>query len=160
MRVRSLQLENFRSFEKTPEIQLDAITVLIGANNAGKSSILKSLYLMQAGGGSGFADVRAGAGVAKVSCLLRDISNESWGIAGKAQLTIKIESQDRKSGSTRFQLAPSPESYRAVSQLPSVEPHHFIIPYLSKRKTASYAEDVRRNHAMQVQPSMSNLGNV
>jgi len=38
-----------------------------------------------------------------------------------------------------------------------IDPNHFVVPYLSKRKTATYSEDVRHQFAMQVSSNMSNL---
>ncbi|MCS6897387.1 MAG: AAA family ATPase, partial [Nitrospira sp.] len=40
-------LERFRQFDKPVEIPLDPITVLIGANNSGKTAVLQGLALFQ-----------------------------------------------------------------------------------------------------------------
>ena len=71
MRVTSLQLQNFRSFENMEPIELDQINVLIGANNAGKTSILRALYLIQQGGDNIFADVF-------LEVVLKKIKNKSY----------------------------------------------------------------------------------
>ena len=44
--LKTLRLQNFKSFEDTGEIVLKPITVLAGPNSAGKSSILQSLLLL------------------------------------------------------------------------------------------------------------------
>lgn len=38
---------NFRKFKKFPTIDLGGITILVGGNNAGKSSLVKALLLMR-----------------------------------------------------------------------------------------------------------------
>lgn len=55
--LRSIQLQNFRSFDDTGRIELRKLNVLIGANNAGKSSFLSAVELflrsMKGGGSQG-----------------------------------------------------------------------------------------------------------
>src|SRR5258708_35809863 len=40
-------IERFRQFDKSVTIDLDPITVLIGANNSGKTAVLQALALFQ-----------------------------------------------------------------------------------------------------------------
>lgn len=50
-RLHKLIIKNFRSIGENPvEIELDDIVVLVGANNAGKSSILKAYELVMSEG--------------------------------------------------------------------------------------------------------------
>ncbi|MGV8109616.1 AAA family ATPase [Methanospirillum sp.] len=42
-----LQIENFKSIQNSGQIHLKPITILVGANSSGKSSILKSLLLLK-----------------------------------------------------------------------------------------------------------------
>ena len=93
MRVQSLQIKGFRSFVETPQIELDAINVLIGANNSGKSSVLRALYLLQLGSADPFADVRDLGKGGQVSIYLVDIQ----GVAGMASLANAGNGKDRKS---------------------------------------------------------------
>lgn len=66
MRVTSLQLTAFRSFVDMEPIALSAINVFIGANNSGKTSILRALYLLQQSGDAIYPDVRVGSETATV----------------------------------------------------------------------------------------------
>ena len=45
--IRSFRIKGFKRFEQETKIELDAITVLVGANNSGKSTILEALTLFQ-----------------------------------------------------------------------------------------------------------------
>ena len=47
MKLKSIRLRNFRCFEDTGEIELKPLTVLVGANSSGKSSILKFFPLLK-----------------------------------------------------------------------------------------------------------------
>jgi predicted ATPase len=47
MRITRLRIENFRQFKKPVELTLEPITVLIGLNNSGKSSVLQALNVFQ-----------------------------------------------------------------------------------------------------------------
>ncbi len=51
--LKSIGLNNFRVFKEYTEFELAPITVLTGANNSGKSSILKALLLLQENKGYG-----------------------------------------------------------------------------------------------------------
>jgi len=73
MRVVDLRLRDFRSFIDSEMIQLATINVLVGANNAGKSSVLRGLYLMQDGAGPPFGDVRVGAVSASIQMGLAEV---------------------------------------------------------------------------------------
>ncbi|MBH9722851.1 AAA family ATPase [Burkholderia contaminans] len=159
MRVTKLRLHNFRSFVDSGDIQLDAINVLVGTNNAGKSSVLRGLYLMQDGAGVPFGDVRVGAKNAIIEMTLKDTPASSpfgdlQGREGKAQ--INIQSNDRRSGNFSLHSLSGGQSIN-IPFVSSQDPAHIVIPYLSKRKTASYNEDVRLQYAMQVSSNMAFL---
>jgi len=160
MRITSLEIHNFRSFVQSGRIELDQINVLIGANNSGKSSVLKALHLMQTGVPNPAADVRVGSlqqpeMVATIGIGLSDIDRAEWHRNSKtrdAQLTIEVLAQRRAHKGTNLVVNNS-----QVGQLPNVEPDHFVVPYFSKRKTALYQEDVRDQYARQVVSDLSFL---
>jgi predicted ATPase len=45
--INSLKLDNFKAFEQTGEITISPLTVIVGKNSSGKSSILHSLLLLK-----------------------------------------------------------------------------------------------------------------
>lgn len=161
MKVTSIELVTFRSFLNSGPIELDNINILIGANNAGKSSILRALSLMQMGGNNGLPDVRIGFSTAHISISFDEIQGigtwENGAKANSRNLHIKITSTDRRSGATQLQLAYPNGAFENVNQIPNIEPNHFVVPYLSKRKVVSYNEDVRVQYAMQITPDLTFL---
>jgi hypothetical protein len=165
MRVLSLELDSFRSFIRLDRMELGDITVLIGPNNAGKSSILRALYTMQLGAPEIFADVRAGSTRAVVKIELSDISSGllvSNGIGNPESLShgvlqVELKSQDRRSGDRRLQLFRDDGAVGSVKEMPDTDPNHFIVPYTARRKTTAYDENAGEQRALQVIPSMSFL---
>ena len=139
------------------KIPFGAINVFIGANNSGKTSILRALYLMQDSSDQIYPDVRVGGQIAYVEIGLDDVSGLAWGPLGSGLLTITLNSPSRRSGSTQINFTDAYSRNHALAVLKAEDPHHFIVPFLSKRKTAGYQEDIRLQFAMQVTPSMTNL---
>lgn len=156
MRVTSLRIKNFRSILDMAPIDLGPINVLVGPNNAGKSSLLRALYAIQDGAGSFNPDIRSGSTSAQVTFRFDDVDSPSWeprgvGPSGHLVVTIKGHSldllyRDRATGEQHLE------------QLPAREPGHFIVPFLAKRKVAVYDEDVRESHALQVTADYTFLG--
>ena len=159
MRVSYLHLENFRSFESMVEIAFDQITVLIGPNNAGKSSILRALYLLQQGCETVDSDVRINAPYAQIIIHLQNIQRVGqWGISDSIDNGIVDIKKPRGSGlQLSLRSLNSKKTPNSIGQLLNREPDHFIVPYLSKRKTATYHEDVRESHALVVSNNLQFL---
>ena len=161
MRVTAIRISGFRSLEATDQIDLGSINVLIGANNAGKSSILRALYLLQQGSGTAFADVRTASGKALIEISVADVigvaAMGAAGNVGAGTFSLGYETLDRRGGQQSFNFCDAAGSNHSFAQLPAVDPNHFIVPYLSKRKTLSYNEDVRSQHALNIQPSFQFL---
>lgn len=142
MHVTHLEIRNFRSFVASGPIPLDRINVLIGENNAGKSSILKALHLLQHGHADPTSDVRVGTKqqaetVSSIAIQLSGLVDfPQWRAMGgldPATYTLNI-SAPRGGGSTVQRSLHD----ASVAPLPNVEPDHFIVPYFSKRKTNGY----------------------
>ncbi|NQY11418.1 MAG: AAA family ATPase [Flavobacteriales bacterium] len=48
MKIKSIRIENLKGFENSGKIEFSpTINVLVGANNSGKSTIIKSCYAIQ-----------------------------------------------------------------------------------------------------------------
>jgi ABC-type transport system involved in cytochrome c biogenesis ATPase subunit len=161
MRIHYLRLRNFRSFVDSGHLALGTMNVLVGANNAGKSSVLRGLYLLQEGAGQTPADIRVDANQATIDIMFA--GNTAPYLHANLNLQeglvrISMSTHDHRNGSSTFVTANiNGEAERTTSLIPGVDPHHFVVPYLSKRKTAAFSEDVRHSSAMQVSHQMVNL---
>lgn len=163
MRISSLDIQDFRSFRelKNP-LEFGSINVLVGANNSGKSSILKAIHLIQDGAELSPLDVRIGAIGSKITIGLTDVLGISmWGGLGSSgDLSMDIQltgSADRRSIGVVRTLRHDRNGSSTVGGLQPVEPEHFVIPYFSKRKTVSFSEDVRNDYALTVAPNLMYL---
>ena len=71
--INTITLENFKSYEKEIKINLGKITVLIGPNNSGKSSILQALILLSKSGYStNYILNRNSTGIVPHHCTIGD----------------------------------------------------------------------------------------
>src|SRR5947209_2013248 len=71
MWVSSIEINNIKSFEASGTINLDRkMNILLGANNSGKSTILRVLYLIQNANSLTPSDVRIGA-APNASCFVK-----------------------------------------------------------------------------------------
>lgn len=158
MHVSRIELHNYRSFHRMEGISLDAINVLIGPNNSGKSSIIRAIANLQDGMEEPFADVRIGSNKAEIHLHLENIEGLRDDIRGmRGRVTISIESTDRRNGGRDMTLTLSSGSSMPMKRIKNVAPNHFIVPYLSRRKASVYSEDVRLQNISQVGSNMSFL---
>lgn len=160
MKITSLQLSNFRSFEAMGPIDLGQMNILVGPNNSGKTSILRALHLLQQGCMSAFPEVRVNSTKADViiGFVENDVSKFLWTGMDSGFFRIEVSSGDRNTGNTLLWVMAGTGNTTAINQqIPNLEPNHFIVPYLSKRKATYYQEDVRNEHALRVTNDMSYL---
>ena len=61
MYLKKLGLENFRKFKDYQEFEFKPITILVGPNNSGKSSLIKALLLLQENLINGLDDLKFGS---------------------------------------------------------------------------------------------------
>lgn len=163
MKVKNIRLQRFRSFVDSGVIELAQINVIIGRNNSGKSSILRGLHNLQNGLQDPFADVRVGGGQATIDITLSDAKgpSRSWGNLGKgfnASFKMTLESRDRRGGG--FQSSLEPQGRPALNgdlRFEAVEPENFIVPFLSKRKSATYDQSSSEQLANEVPLDASKL---
>jgi predicted ATP-dependent endonuclease of OLD family len=156
MNITSLKLQDFRSFVSFDAIQFSNINVLVGANNSGKSTILKAIHLLQTGGTDVYADIRKGASHSVIELGFDNINNASgWptGLNGHGVATLQLQVNQ----SLTFTLSMQNGINSAVGQVPNAEPHNLVVPFLSKRKTVSYNEDIRKQYSVAVESNMGNL---
>lgn len=67
--IKSVEIRNYKSIE-TANLKLGPVTVLIGENNVGKSSLLRAMYLAQYGSEFEPSEVRIGATAAEGTLVL------------------------------------------------------------------------------------------
>ncbi|MGP1718236.1 MAG: ATP-dependent nuclease [Methylophilus sp.] len=149
MRVTHLNIKGFRSIESSPKaIVLNNLNILVGANNAGKSSIIKALHLLQTGSINP-EDIRAGHEAYTVNIYLKDIPSGHLILKNKPWSSAEFSIYYDRKGKLSFSLTQG-ENASNTEQVPNKEPVHFVVPFLAKRKTASFAQDVRQEYALSI----------
>jgi hypothetical protein len=143
MKISHIHISNFRCFDAV-DMELGDITVLIGPNNSGKSSVLRAISFIQAGSSSSLSDIRAGATASSIRLTCDELSNlkrvdTSQRSFGRS-LTISIE---RNSEGIKI----SDNSGAHLKQCAAEEPENSIVPYYSKRKINGFTEEVRGHYA-------------
>jgi predicted ATPase len=158
MRVETISLTNFRSFVDSGSIELTDITLLIGANNSGKSSVLRGLALLQQNSKVTPADVRMGESTATVRIGLSAMLPPLPGSPHDGVYEATLQTPDRRGWSQQiFQVRSVNGGVGGAAPLPAIAPHHFIVPFLTSRKVMTYNEDVREQNALQINDTMTFL---
>ncbi len=188
MYVKQLRLVNIRSFKDTTIEFYPGINLLVGHNNSGKSTIIKSLYKLQDFESIGLDDVRKKANIGRLLTIIDDINaNEKShfpvfknGEESETAVNVHFEMSTLKSKPTlngSFHFRPSiqhiikedgevffpgrPDTNMAARvQFNSFPQNHgnFIYPFFSNRKTRFY----NTQFAGQSEPFsiLNNLGNI
>lgn len=163
MWIAKLQLNNIRGFVDVHSLDLSKnINLFVGQNNAGKSTILSALLSLQRRVLSHF-DVTVGTDMGHIILTVR---NPGGYIPGLDQSTVNMGVDSIKliihrNGSLSSNVfRPSKnETFGNVNEIPNVEPHNAIYPYLSKRKSVNYIEEIREQHSNSVSGSLETLYN-
>ncbi len=122
-------LTNVRSFEKADVNLSKGINVLVGANNSGKSTILHAVGSIQDNRLLGAKDIKIRKKDGSIDLFLEDDVKRYFPIAGNPY-RYNLRGQNQTLGGN------------PVNQITAIEPKNFIYPYLSKRKTAGYNEQI------------------
>jgi predicted ATPase len=159
MKIERIRITNLRSIADA-ELDVGPITLLVGKNNAGKSTILRAMNAIQEGGQLSPKDVRLGQSHAKVILNLAEVdTSEHWDgqlpSAAYAQLDFDV---DRSIGQSAMTLrAPVDFGEVSVSPISTRAEQSFIVPFLSMRRVVTYSEAINEAQGMSITPNFSNL---
>src|SRR5260370_4018841 len=156
MWVSSLQLDNIRSFAASGDIALSKnINILLGANNAGKSTIIMALYLLQQNRFN-LEDIRIGEMASSGYIRLEDVNHPHFQqfLQGNPSPLVLQLFANRTNNNT-FQLKVN--DTQGFNPVPPVQPQNFIYPYLSKRKVQGYTQEVNLQREREVGDNLVNL---
>jgi hypothetical protein len=162
MKIRELRLFGIRCFEDTGDIALDQkCNIFVGKNNAGKSTILKSILGLQ---GFPFDDVDIRPGHHSTSsyltfCFDGIVASDYFSNGlNQFQGSLRILSHyrgndDPYSGSEVQRMILNPHQ----QFFPVSRPHHTIVPFLAKRKAVQFSEDISLNSQSTLSGTLSSL---
>lgn len=159
MWVSSLEINNIKSFAASGAISLDKkMNIILGANNSGKSTILRVLYQMQNQASLTISDIRIGATDASAYLALEEVDNSNIANLMNRGYGPGIHiSGSRLSGPGSLQVVMKSGSAENALSINVMEPNNFIYPYLSKRKVQGYDRQSTRQRSEQVTDNLEFL---
>ena len=151
MKITALKLDNVKGFQNASIVKAsNTINIFIGANNAGKSTILNSIFLLQRNVLTA-QDITIGRDYGTVTLFyqgshLRVDSNTAFD-----RIIFNLHSGSNYYGFTNGN--PS-NSFNIIQDS---EPYNLIYPYLSKRKVLNFVEVMNEANANSVAGNFTNL---
>jgi len=145
MKITAITIENIRGFQKVDKTEFsDSINVLIGPNNAGKSTILHSIFHLQRSVLKP-RDVTIGKSGGEIELFFKgehpSISISREYDRFQLNITTGQKSYGNVNGKTRVFSVPN---------FPESEPNNIIYPYLSKRKVDKFDITINESNAKSV----------
>lgn len=162
MWISSVELENIKSFEHSVRIHLTKnINILIGPNNAGKSTIIKALHMLQNSGNRlNTSDMRIGQNTANATITLEEVNDpdlRSYFRLDREFLPTVYFPMNKQGNQPPVVVSATGSRQQIGELIQNQEPNNFIYPYLSKRKVTAYSQTVDRSSTIVVHDNLQNL---
>ncbi len=158
MRVTSVRIADLKSIRDSGLLELGPITLFVGRNNTGKSTVLRALHQLQSTGPADASQVRFGADQIRLEMTLTNVNGVHWGqgdLKGDGSLQSVFA---RHTGAlTQSMRLPEIGSQVGLGVIQAVEPQYFIVPYLASRKVTTFEEAIDAQRSREVRINLSNL---
>lgn len=152
MKITAIELTNIRGFKKLPRTEFSKrINVFIGANNSGKSTILNSIFSLQRENVIASNDVTVGEQTGEVK-LYFEGNFMSHGIFNSGS-SYSLDPKRKQ----RFLFNENGRRITSTSTIPEQEPNNLIYPYLSKRKSVIFSDQINEQNTNSVSGNFTNL---
>lgn len=170
MKITQLSISNFRSFEQTPNLEFGQINVLVGKNNAGKSSVLYAIGMLQ--GGLTYqpvnSNLRGRDQLSEIKIWLNyspHVIKMKWEAgSGNSPIPVStiglysIHTVQYTSRDIDGQIVMgSTDNAMKIALFKNEAPDHLLVPFLSIRQSRTINEDVKKDSIKRVEIDWSNL---
>jgi predicted ATPase len=157
MLISKLTLLNIRGFRKVNIKLSPTINVIVGENNSGKTTILKSIFFIQNNSALEYSDVRIGEFQGDVLIEFdRDITEYFHSdIRNIIMDAVRFNYSINRDHTTVFNV--NPNTYVIKPFISNQEPNNLIYPFLSKRKVAEFNEQIGEQFSSSVLGTFSHL---
>ncbi|QLE52936.1 ATP-binding protein (plasmid) [Nostoc sp. C057] len=158
MKIVKIRLSNIRGYENA-EVELSPrINLLVGENNSGKTTILRTLLFLQDRALFQTNDIRKNHNQGSIQLefegnLKKYFDANITNLIHENYNRLNIECINEK----LFINGQDINTYSNQHLISSEEPKNFIYPFLSKRKVMTFNEDIRYQFANSVSGNFSNL---
>ncbi|MBN3889079.1 MAG: AAA family ATPase [Nostoc sp. JL31] len=153
MKIHKVKLSNVRAYENA-EIELSpSINLIVGENNSGKTTILRTLLFLQDRSSFTTQDIRINEEIGGIILTFEGNIKKYFNpvlansIDNKTYLEITISNQGLIINGTDFNQ----------NCIVNIEPKNFIYPFLSKRKVTQFNEGINLQNSNSVIGNFSNL---
>jgi predicted ATPase len=162
MGMSSLEIRGYRSISDSGVIPLSPITVFVGKNNSGKSSILRAAYMMQNGGSPQPEDYRLDSSddLIVVRAVFEPGNAPTYLIPHLLEQDDSVSVQLIAPKSQALQMHATNMrglSDKKVEQFPNIRPNHLFVPIFTQRRTENYIEEVKGQYADTITVTDNNL---
>jgi hypothetical protein len=154
--ITKITLQNVRSFEDTTIALSKGINVLVGPNNAGKSTIAQAVLSIQKGFPVRPNCLRSGAVTGTMQIHVEDFKGYfAVKAANKLALAVRFEVTQNSVASIIDMLESGNKA--DLIAIENREPLNFIYPYLSRRKVVAFDEQVNQERTSAVTGNLQYL---
>ncbi|MER5403564.1 AAA family ATPase [Streptomyces sp. NPDC002769] len=163
MKISRLRIRNWKSISDTDEMKLDAINVLLGRNNSGKSAFLHALHLLQDGSDVNGSNVRINEDLASIavtfssddtpSDVARHLNKRNVPLTGSLGVRIALTA----AASNNYQCEITGLNVYGQPPFESREPQNLFYTYFSRRKVPAFNRNVDRYSTINVATDLRNL---
>lgn len=152
MKITAIELKNIRGFKYLPKTDFsERINVFIGPNNSGKSTILNSIFSLQRQNTLVSSDITIGEVEGEVKLYFQGNFPGMNYFESSNYYSFNPKNQERKIiniyGDRIYNPSPAPEQ----------EPNNLIYPYLSKRKSINFTDQINEKNTNSVSGDFTNL---
>ncbi len=153
MKVTGIELKNVKSFKLLPMTDFsDSMNIFIGENNSGKSTILNAIHLIQKPSALNANDQTVGTKNGLVRLFSKDNHDPNF-----TEDPNRLGFVFHLSNGNRNILHPNSGEVGWGGSTSQSEPNNLIYPYLSKRKVATYSNQVSKVAANAVAGNFTHL---
>jgi energy-coupling factor transporter ATP-binding protein EcfA2 len=152
MKIKAIALTNIRGFRSLPKTSFsDKINVFIGANNSGKSTLLNSIFVIQRYNIIQLSDITIGEKFGEIKLFLTGDHSAFGNMQGEFSYGFYPLNQDKRIF--------NPEGSHVISPtlVSETEPNNIIYPYLSKRKSIHFDDQINEQNTNSVNGNFVNL---
>ncbi|MFN2539876.1 MAG: AAA family ATPase, partial [Mycobacteriales bacterium] len=154
--ISSVRVRNYRSVSDSGRLPFGPVTLLVGPNNTGKSTLLRSLNLMQQGSLFEADDVRLRAEVVEVVCevaagtVFARHAHADPDVQRRPDLTAEVTAS-RSETQPKFRMTwDTGQAANSRAQLGNTRPNHVLVPVFARRRADGYDTTVRQDLAENV----------
>ncbi len=157
MRISKINIKNFRSFENSGDLDFRNINIITGANNSGKSSIIRAIYLLQKGQNELPGDTHINSDYPRISIALEDLDLPPFQPDEKSKSALV----EIGNGSKHYKILDSHDQQdQQVIEFTGTEsnkPENFIVPCFASRATSYLNTSINDQYLTQTSPDFSGL---